>query len=40
MSTYDEIKVLEPTAEELAAIESESMPDWAWDDFDMDEFDF
>ncbi len=38
MTTYDEIKDYEPTAEELKAIESESMPDWAWDDFE--DYDF
>ena len=40
MSTYDEIKDFEPTIEELKAIENESLPEWVWDDFDMDEFDF
>lgn len=40
MSTYDEIRDLEPTPEELAAIENESLPDWAWDDFEDEWFDF
>lgn len=38
MSTYDEIKDLEPSIEELAAIEAESVPDWAWDELDDDWF--
>lgn len=38
MTTYDEIRDMEPTAEELAAIENESMPEWAWDDFEDDDF--
>lgn len=40
MTTYDEIRDMEPTAEELAAIENESMPDWAWDDFEDEWFEF
>ena len=38
MTTYDEIKNYEPTADELAAIENEPMPDWAWDEYDPDEW--
>lgn len=40
MSTYDEIKDFEPTIEELKAIENESMPEWVWDDFEDEWFEF
>lgn len=38
MSTYDEIRDMEPTIDELLAIENEPMPDWAWDELDTDEW--
>jgi hypothetical protein len=38
MTTYDELYDYEPTAAELMAIESETLPDWAWDDYDPDDW--
>lgn len=40
MSTYDEIKDYEPSIEELQAIENESLPEWAWDDFEDEWYEF
>ena len=38
MSTYDEIFELEPTDAELEAIDNEFLPDWAWDEYDPDDW--